>query len=85
MGLADRLAEIEREVKTTTACPVGRLIASLDTATAELLAKVLDLPNKVRSNSQLRLDLAAEGHRFSRDTIGQHRQQRCACYYGAAK
>lgn len=75
MALGDRLAELERTMKGT-GCSFGEFLISLPDDTREVLARLLSSPT---SNENLRVALAKEGHRFSRDTIANHRHDRCLC------
>lgn len=75
MALGDRLAELERR-EGRGGCSFGRFVLSLPTDTREVLERLLA---STTSNENLRMVLAKEGHRFSRDTIANHRHDRCLC------
>lgn len=75
MALDDRLAELVR-AQTPPGCSFGKFVADLPAATAGVLESLLS--SRV-SNESVRMALALEGHRFSRDTIGNHRHGRCLC------
>jgi hypothetical protein len=75
MALGDRLAELESRVGKD-GCSFGRFLLTLDPPTAEALGRLLAT---TVSNENLRMTLAQEGYRFSRDSIGNHRHGRCLC------
>jgi hypothetical protein len=74
MALAERLQRLDTDRER--GCSFGRFLLSLPDDERDLLRRVLTGP---ASNQTLRSELAAEGHRFSRDTIGDHRHGRCLC------
>lgn len=75
MALDDRLAELAQTL-TPGGCSFGKFLTGLPEGTRELLEQLL--ASKM-SNQTLRTTLAVEGHRFSRDTIADHRHGRCLC------
>lgn len=75
MALAERLQRLEK-VADAKGCSFGRFLASLDPQTREVVDKLL-VTNV--ANDVLRYELAAEGHKFARDTIRTHRQAKCLC------
>lgn len=78
VGLLDRLGELEETEGRL--CPVSRLIAGFDELTRERFVQVLS--NRTISNSKIRSVLMEEGIRMGRDTISDHRNNRCACGVG---
>lgn len=75
MALADRLSKLESAARQDC-CSFGKFLTELPNDTKDVMLRVL--ATKI-SNAELRLELAAEGHRFSRDTIGNHRTGKCIC------
>lgn len=75
MALGDRLAKLGEEVRED-GCSFGKFVRSLPDETRSLLEGLL---RSGISNQRLRHEIAQEGHRFSRDTIGDHRNGRCNC------
>lgn len=75
MSLTERLSELEKQT-LVAGCSFGRFLAELPADTHAILQRLLAAGI---SNQALRTELALEGHRFSRDTIANHRNQRCLC------
>ena len=75
MALGDRLAELEQQAKRE-GCSFGQFLSSLPDDTREVMDRLLA---SKASNENLRNALALEGHRFSRDTSANHRNDRCLC------
>lgn len=75
MALADRLAALEQTVNKG-GCSFGKFLDTLPTDTRQVMDRLLATGI---SHQQLRAELAAEGHPFSRDTISYHRRGKCPC------
>lgn len=74
MTLKDRLITLSNV--DSQLCPVGELLASLDAEDAEALRRVLASKASTRA---IHTELAAEGYRIGRDTMGSHRNGWCRC------
>jgi len=80
MTLKDRLTTLSKA--DSQLCPVGELLASLDSEDSEALRRVLASKASTRA---IHNELAAEGYRVGRDTLGSHRNGWCRCPEGENK
>lgn len=80
-GLASLLKDLSNG--PARKCNVAKLLETVDSDTASALQSALDTPQV--SNNKIRAALLTEGIRMSRDTIGDHRRNRCSCSMGVAK
>ena len=77
MSLEDRLTALANEV-VVEKCPAQKLLDALPEQTAELLSQLLADPKM--ATQRLHGELRAEGYKISRDSIVNHRQNRCRCF-----
>lgn len=78
--LQQRLQALADKPASQRLCSLARLMSNYDQDTQEILQRILDSDV---SNSQIARELLSEPGHPDRNTIGNHRNKRCACYVNA--